>query len=69
MAILRAKEIAKLGYAEAAGKLAELKKEYIKTKTQSITGNQKIGKMREMRRTIARILTLHKKTEEKKTKE
>ena len=58
MAILRASEITKLGEKEKSAKLAELRKEFIKIKTQSITGNQKVGKMREIRRTIARLLTM-----------
>ncbi len=58
MAILRVNDITKLGDKERTGKLAELRKELLKAKTQSTTGNQKVGKIREMKRTIARILTL-----------
>ena len=58
MAILRTNDIKKLGSKESAEKLEELKKELIKARTQSATGSLKINKIREIKRTVARILTL-----------
>lgn len=58
MAILRVNDIKKLNDTEQLGKLTELRKELLKAKTQSTTGNQKVGKIREIKRTIARILTI-----------
>ncbi|HIH14246.1 MAG TPA: 50S ribosomal protein L29 [Nanoarchaeota archaeon] len=58
MAILRTNDIKKLGSKETAEKLEELKKELIKARTQSATGSLKINKIREIKRTVARILTL-----------
>ena len=58
MAILRTNDIKKLSSKETAEKLEELKKELIKARTQSATGSLKINKIREIKRTVARILTL-----------
>ena len=60
MAILRVNDIIKLNESEQLGKLTELRKELLKATTLSTTGNQKVGKMREIRRTIARILTIRR---------
>lgn len=61
MAILRPKEIIALGKKEQEGKLAELRKEMVKIKSQITTGAVKeTAKVRDIRRTIARILTLQK---------
>ena len=60
MAILRVNDIIKLNESEQLGKLTELRKELLKATTQSTTGNQKVGKMREIKRTIARILTIRR---------
>ncbi|MEK6807864.1 MAG: 50S ribosomal protein L29 [Nanoarchaeota archaeon] len=58
MAILRTNDIKKLSSKETAEKLIELKKELIKARTQSATGSLKINKVKEIKRTIARIFTL-----------
>ncbi len=61
MAILRPKEIIALGRKEQDGKLAELRKEMMKIRSQISTGAVKeTAKVRNIRRTIARILTLQK---------
>ena len=59
MAILRPKEIREMPEKELAGKLVELKKEMMKLKLQTATGASKdAGRIKAIRRTIARVYTL-----------
>lgn len=60
MAILRAKEIRKMKDEELEKKLADLRKELMRIKTQIAQGTapENPGRAREIRRTIARILTI-----------
>jgi len=60
MVILRAAEIRKMSVKDRADKLLELRKELIKLKTQRATGTamQSPGKIRVIKRTIARFHTL-----------
>ncbi|MBI4095433.1 MAG: 50S ribosomal protein L29 [DPANN group archaeon] len=61
MAILRVKEIIGMGKKEQDSKMLELQKEMIKIRSQITTGAVKeTAKVRNIRRTIARILTLQK---------
>jgi len=62
MAILRPKEIMKLTPKEREEKIKELKKELMKLKSQIAMGSlpESPGKVRAIKRTIARILTLSK---------
>ncbi len=61
MAILRVKEILALGSKEQEGKLIELRKELIKIQSQISTGAVKeTARVRNLKRTVARILTLQK---------
>lgn len=62
MAILRTKEIEKLTKKEREEKIKELKKELIKLKSQIAMGSlpESPGKVRAIKRTIARLLTLSK---------
>jgi large subunit ribosomal protein L29 len=59
MAILRIKEIKNMGKAELKKKLDELKKELMKVSSQRATkaNIENPGKIKEIRRTIAKILT------------
>lgn len=63
MAILRANEIAKMPEADKRAKLLELRKELIKLESQRATGAQitSPGKIRAIKRTIAKILTMEAK--------
>ncbi len=67
MAILRAEEIRKLGEKELDEKILELNKELMKVKSQIATGAppENPGRVKEIRRTLARIKTLTKKREVK----
>jgi len=60
MAVLRADEIRKLSVKERTDKLLELRKELIKLLTQRSTGTamQSPGKIKAIKRTIARIHTV-----------
>ncbi len=60
MAILRYKEIVKMGEKELDNKSTELKKELMKVRSQVATGTppENPGRIREIRRTMARINTL-----------
>jgi len=62
MAILRANDIRKLAPKELEDKMLELQKELIKLKTQRGTGTamQSPGKIKAIKRTIARVYTLTK---------
>ena len=59
MAILRASEIAKMPLPEKRAKILELRKELIKLESQRATGTQisSPGKIRAIKRTIAKLLT------------
>ncbi len=63
MAILRVDEIKKLGAKEIAEKALELKKELMRVKSQIATGTppENPGRVKEIKRTLARINTLTKK--------
>lgn len=71
MAILRAKEIRQLGEKEQADKLMELKNELMKERSKlASTGiPDNPGRLREIRRTIARIKTISTEPKEKKQSE
>ena len=62
MAILHSKDIKKMTKKECEDKITELQKELMKLKSQISMGNlpESPGKVRAIRRTIARILTLSK---------
>lgn len=62
MAILRSKDILKLTPKEREEKIKELKKELMKLKSQIAMGSlpESPGKVRAIKRTLARILTLSK---------
>ncbi|HDD71643.1 MAG TPA: 50S ribosomal protein L29 [Candidatus Aenigmarchaeota archaeon] len=62
MAILRSKEIRKMTEEEINKKLNELRLELAKKRAQVIIGGapENAGKIREIRKTIARILTIKK---------
>lgn len=64
MAILRAKDVAKMNDQERLAKLKELKMELVKA---NVTANKSNAKTKEIKRTIARILTFSKKTLLKRT--
>jgi large subunit ribosomal protein L29 len=63
MAILHVKEIEKMKPEELDKKTADLKKELMRAKTQISQGTQpeKPGRVKEIRRTIARIITIRKR--------
>ncbi|MCK4647712.1 50S ribosomal protein L29 [Candidatus Pacearchaeota archaeon] len=66
MATLKAKDIRNMSKGDREKKLKELKMELIKSRS----GNSKTGsKTKEIKRIIARILTLNKPTEENSSKE
>ena len=68
---MRAKEIRALPKEELTNKLSELKRELIKNNAQIATGTtpKSPGQMRELKKTIARILTIEREPPLKKTKE
>jgi large subunit ribosomal protein L29 len=63
MAILHVKEIEKLKPAEMDKKIEDLKKELMRANTQIAQGTQpeKPGRVKEIKRTIARILTIKRR--------
>lgn len=65
MAILRSKDIMKLTQKEREEKVKELKKELMKLKSQVAMGNlpESPGKVRAIKRTLARIYTLSKRAQ------
>ena len=67
MAILRAKEIRKTGKKDIESKVSELKKELMKLKSQKASGTmpENPGRIKEIRRTIARILTIEREVKTK----
>lgn len=66
MAILRAKEIREMSDEQVGKQLKDLRNELLKERAITATGGapENPGRIRELRRTIARILTIQK--EEKK---
>lgn len=68
MAIIKSKEARRLNNKELDKKLSELKKELMKLKSEVSGGSQaeNPGKIRAIKRTIARILTIKKEGEIKK---
>lgn len=68
MAILRASAIRELSEKEVDERLADLKKDLMKIRGVLASGGmpEDVGKAREIRRTIARILTIKKEKELKK---
>ncbi|UCD04254.1 MAG: 50S ribosomal protein L29 [Candidatus Woesearchaeota archaeon] len=65
MAVLKAKEARKLNEEELKKRLEDLKKELMKLKSQVSGGSQaeNPGRMRAIKRTIARLLTIKKEKE------
>ncbi len=61
MAIIRAKDAAKLDKAEAESKLKNLRMELIKS---SVTANKSNAKTKEIKRAIARLITFGKNRKE-----
>jgi large subunit ribosomal protein L29 len=70
MAILHIQEIRKLKNEELDKKIAELKKEQMRIKTQISQGTapEKPGRAKQIRRTIAMIITIKKEKEVNKSK-
>lgn len=70
MAIIRKKETRQMTEVQLKGKLLDLKKELMKYRAQSASGTppQNPGQIKEIKRTIARILTLLKQKKEVKVK-
>jgi ribosomal protein L29 len=64
MAILKTKDIRKMSKAEIGDKITDLKMELIKNRAEIGKGGK--IKIREIKRTIARLHTLHKSIGEKK---
>ena len=65
MAILKAKEARKLSKEELSKRIEELKKELMIAKSQISGGSQaeNPGKIKEIKRTIARLITIKKEVE------
>lgn len=65
MAILRSEEVRDLSPAEMDEKIAELKQQLLREKSMISSGGapENSGKIREIRRTIARISTIKKQKE------
>ena len=68
MAILRFKDAQKLSEKELTQKKAELRKDLMRLKSQAASGTapENPGKIKEIKRTIARILTISERREVKK---
>lgn len=68
MAIVRFKDAQKLSGKELAQKKVELRKELMRLKSQAASGTapENPGKIKEIKRSIARILTISKNKEVKK---
>lgn len=61
MAILRKAQIRKMSQSEREKKLGELKTEILTLKGKTRTGSvESAGRIRELRKTVARILTINK---------
>jgi ribosomal protein L29 len=65
MAIIKAKDAAKMSTEDKKTKLAELKFELIKA---NLTANKQNAKTKELKRAIARLLTLNKSKDLSRTK-
>lgn len=67
MAILRSKEIRSMSADDRAKQLKDLKTELLKQRAITATGGapESPGKIRELRRTIARILTIQNQEEKR----
>jgi len=65
MAIIKAKDAAKMSTEDKNTKLAELKLELIKA---NLTANKQNAKTKELKRAIARLLTLNKSKDLSRTK-
>lgn len=68
MAILRAKDIREMSIEEIDDNLSDMKKKEMRIKSDIAAGiaSEDIGKMREIKRTIARLLTIKKEKEKKR---
>lgn len=67
MAILKANEIRDMSVEEMRAELAELRSELAREKAVSAVGSvENPGRIKELRRTIARILTIMKETQEER---
>lgn len=68
MAILRAKDAREMRVEEIGDNLGDLKKREMRIKADIAAGiaSEDIGKIREIKRTIARLLTIKKEKEEKR---
>jgi len=62
MSIIKAKEVRKLSIKDFESKLAEIRKELLKLRAQKSAGStpENPGKIRALRRTIARMITINK---------
>ena len=70
MAIIHIQEMRKLKPEELDKKMIELKKEFMRMQTQISQGTapEKPGRVKQIKKTIARILTIKKENEVKKVK-
>lgn len=71
MALIRKNELKQMNETQLKGKLTDLKKELMKLRAQAASGTppQNPGQVKEIKRTIARILTkFNQKKKEVKTK-
>ena len=66
MAILKSRDIQKMSGKEIEDRIKDLKMELIKNRADLGKGGK--VKIREIKRTLARLLTLHKNMEDKKAK-
>lgn len=68
MAILRSREIREMGVEEIDKRILELNDNLMKTRGVLASGGipEEIGKVREIKRTIARLLTIKKELNKKK---
>jgi large subunit ribosomal protein L29 len=67
MAILRTKDITNMALKEQQAKLEDLKKELMKLQSQMAMGSlpESPGRVKELKRTIARLLTIQRRTIQK----
>lgn len=70
MAIIHIKELRKMKDDELDKKIAELKKEFMRMQTQISQGTapEKPGRVKQIKKTIARILTIKKENEVEKAR-
>ena len=71
MAILKSKDIRSMKDADVEKQLKDLRNDLLKQRAITATGGapESPGRIRELRRTIARILTIQKEKEKEKAKE